>query len=132
MQKIKKFEIGRKYYPSEKRVLLQIVERNGKELKVVSLRQQDRETFTAIASLTADEKGAYEYFLYNGVLIPATNILPHGQLVSKLSHERQKVILDAVKRDVEYRKARNLDCADVLTEHIMNENGETETMCYEN
>ncbi len=31
MQTITKFQIGRKYYPNEKSILLQILERNGKE-----------------------------------------------------------------------------------------------------
>lgn len=30
MQTITKFQIGRKYYPSEKSILLQILKRNGK------------------------------------------------------------------------------------------------------
>ena len=118
MLTITKFQIGRKYYPSEKSILLQILERNGKELKVAHLRMNDTDkVFTVTTSLTADEKGAYEYFLYDGVRIPATNLLPMGRRVSELPPEEQKVIMDAVMRDVEHRKAKNLDSADVLTEH---------------
>ena len=124
MQTIKKFQIGRKYYPSEKSILLQILERNGKELKVVHLRMSGTDTvFTATTSLTADEKGAYEYFIYDGVRIPATNLLPQGRRVSELPPEEQKVIMDAVMRDVEHRKAKNLDSADILTEHTTDADG---------
>ncbi|MCQ2244366.1 MAG: hypothetical protein MJZ32_08915 [Bacteroidaceae bacterium] len=117
MQTITKFQIGRKYYPNEKSILLQILERNGKELKVAHLRQSDKDVFTVTTSLTANEKGAYEYFLYEGVRIPATNLLPIGRPVSTLSPERQEIINDAIMRDVEHRKAKNLDRADILTEH---------------
>ena len=123
MQTITKFQIGRKYYPSEKSILLQILDRNGKELKVAHLRQSSKEVFTVTTSLTADEKGAYEYFLYEGVRIPATNLLPQGRRVSELPPERQKVIMDAVMRDVEHRKAKNLDRADILTEHTADADG---------
>lgn len=124
MQTIKKFQIGRKYYPSEKSILLQILERNGKELKVVHLRLSGTDTvFTATTSLTADAKGAYEYFLYEGVRIPATNLLPQGRRVSTLPPEEQKIINDAIMRDVEHRKAKNLDRADILTEHTTDADG---------
>ncbi len=123
MQTITKFQIDRKYYPSEKSILLQILERNGKELKVARIRQNDTERFTVTTSLTADEKGAYECFLYEGVRIPATNLLPIGRPVSELSPKRQKVIMDAVMRDVEHRKANNLDRADILTEHTTDADG---------
>ena len=124
MQTITKFQIGRKYYPSEKSILLQILERNGKELKVAHLRMNDTDkVFTVTTTLTADEKGAYEYFLYEGVRIPATNLLPQGRRVSELSPEEQKVIMDAVMRDVEHRKAKNLDRADILTEHTTDADG---------
>lgn len=123
MQTITKFQTGRKYYPSEKSILLQILERNGKELKVAHLRQSGKEVFTATTSLTADEKGAYEYFIYDGVRIPAKNRLPIGRPVSSLSPERQKVIMNAVMRDVEHRKANNVDSADILTEHITDADG---------
>ena len=117
MQTIKKFQIGRKYYPSEKRILLQILERNGKELKVVHLRLSGTDTVFTATPLTADEKGAYEYFIYEGVRIPATNLLPIGRPVSTLPPERQKYIMDAIKRDIEHREAHGLDSADILTEH---------------
>ena len=124
MQTITKFQIGRKYYPSEKSTLLQILERNGKELKVVHLRQSGTDTvFTATTSLTANEKGAYEYFIYEGVRIPATNLLPQGRRVSELPPEEQKIINDAIMRDVEHRKANNLDSADILTEHAADADG---------
>ncbi len=123
MQTITKFQIGRKYYPSEKSILLQILERNGKELKVAHLRQSSKDVFIATTSLTADEKGAYEYFLYEGVRIPATNLLPQGRRVSELPAEEQKVIMDAVMRDVEHRKAKNFDSADILTEHTNETDG---------
>lgn len=123
MQTIQKFQIGRKYYPTEKSILLQILERNGKELKVVHLRQNDKEIFTTTTSLAADEKGAYEYFIYDGVRIPATNLLPIGRPLSTLSPERQKIINDAIMRDVEHRKAKNLDRTDVLTEHTTDADG---------
>ena len=123
MQTIKKFQIGRKYYPSEKSILLQILDRNGKELKVAHLRQSSKEVFTATTTTTADEKGAYEYFLYDGVRIPATNLLPIGRPVSTLSPEEQKIINDAIMRDVEHRKAKNLDRADILTEHTTDADG---------
>ncbi|MBQ0020345.1 MAG: hypothetical protein KBT39_07485 [Bacteroidales bacterium] len=117
MQTITKFLIGRKYYPNEKSILLQILERNGKELKVAHLRQSGKDVFTATTTLTADEKGAYEYFIYEGVRIPATNLLPQGRRVSELPPEEQNLINDAIMRDVEHRKANNLDRADILTEH---------------
>ena len=123
MQTITKFQIGRKYYPNEKSILLQILERNGKELKVARIRQYDTERFTVTTSLTADEKGAYEYFIYEGVRIPATNLLPQGRRVSELPPDEQKVIMDAVMRDVEHRKAKNLDRADILTEHTTDADG---------
>ena len=124
MQTIKKFQIGRKYYPSEKRILLQILERNGKELKVVHLRLSGQDTvFTATTSLTADAKGAYEYFIYEGVRIPATNLLPIGRPISTLPPERQKFIMDAIKRDIEHRKANDLDRADILTEDTIDADG---------
>lgn len=123
MQTITKFQIGRKYYPSEKSILLQILDRNGKELKVAHLRQSSKEVFTATTTTTADEKGAYEYFLYDGVRIPATNLLPQGRRVSELPPEKQKIINDAIMRDVEHRKAMNLDRADILTEHTTDADG---------
>lgn len=124
MQTIKKFQIGRKYYPSEKSILLQILERNGKELKVVHLRMNGTDTvFTATTSLTADKKGAYEYFFYEGVRIPATNLLPIGRRVSEQPPEEQKIINDAIMRDVEHREANNLDRADILTEHTTDADG---------
>ena len=123
MQTITKFQIGRKYYPNEKSILLQILERNGKELKVAHLRQSGKDVFTATTTTTADEKGAYEYFLYDGVRIPATNLLPIGRPVSTLPPERQKVIMNAVMRDVEQRKVNNLDSADILTEHTTDADG---------
>lgn len=123
MQTIKKFQIGRKYYPSEKSILLQILERNGKELKVARIRQSDTERFTVTTSLTADEKGAYEYFIYEGVRIPATNLLPIGRPISTLPPERQKYIMDAIKQDIEYREANNLDRADILTEDTIDADG---------
>ena len=124
MQTITKFQIGREYYPSEKSILLKILERNGKELKIVHLRLSGTDTvFTATTSLTADAKGAYEYFIYEGVRIPATNLLPQGRRVSELPPERQKVIMDTVIRDVEHRKAKNLDRADILTEHTTDADG---------
>lgn len=124
MQTIKKFQIGREYYPNEKSILLKILERNGKELKIVHLRMSGTDTvFTATTSLTADEKGAYEYFIYDGVRIPATNLLPQGRRVSTLPSEEQKIINDAIMRDVEHRKAKNLDRADILTEHTTDADG---------
>lgn len=124
MQTITKFQIGRKYYPSEKSILLQILDRNGKELKVAHLRMNDtNKVFTVTTSLTADEKGAYEYFLYDGVRIPATNLLPQGRRVSELPPEEQKIINDAIMRDVEHRKAKNLDRADIMTEHAADADG---------
>lgn len=124
MQTIKKFQTGRKYYPNEKSILLQILERNGKELKVVHLRLSGQDTvFTATTTLTADEKGAYEYFIYEGVRIPATNLLPIGRPISTLPPERQKYIMDAIKQDIEYREANNLDRADILTEDTIDADG---------
>lgn len=119
MQTIKKFQIGRKYYPSNsnKIVLMIIKEREGKELTVVKSTPSTEETFTITASLTADEKGAYEYFLFDGLRIPATHILP---LPRKVSEEEDKAITEAIKRDIEYRKARSLDRASVITEHKIN------------
>lgn len=123
MKTITKFQNGRKYYPSEKRILFQILERNGKELKVARIRQNDIEHFSVTANLTADGKGAYEYFVYDDVHIPATNLLPIGRPVSTLSPERQKVIMDAVMRDAEHRKANNVDSADILTEYTADADG---------
>lgn len=116
MQTIKKFQIGRKYYPSNsnKSVLMIIKEREGKELTVVKSPPSTEETFTITVSLAADEKGAYEYFLFDGLRIPATHILP---LPRKVSEEEDKAITEAIKRDIEYRKARGLDRASVITEH---------------
>ena len=116
MQTIKKFQIGRKYYPSnsKKIVLMIIKEREGKELTVVKSTPSTKETFTITVSLTADEKGAYEYFLFDGLRIPATHILPLPRVVSE---EEDKAITEAIKRDIEYRKARGFDHASVITEH---------------
>lgn len=63
------------------------------------------------------KEGAYEYFLYEGVRFPATNLLPQGRRVSELPPKEQKIINDAIMRDVEHRKAKNLDRADILTEY---------------
>lgn len=116
MQTIQKFQIGRKYYPSNSKqtVLLLIKERKGKELTVVKITSSAGETFTITVSLAADEKGAYEYFLFDGLRIPATSILPEAR---KVSAEEDKAVTEAIKRDIEYRKAHGLDCADVITEY---------------
>lgn len=124
MQTITKFQIGRQYYPSEKCMLLKILERDGKTLKVERIHEHVNEIFTITTSLTADEKGAYEYFIYDDVRIPATNLLPQGRRVSELPAEQQKIIHDAVMRDVEFRNAHNLNRTDIYTEHTMNEKGE--------
>lgn len=117
MQTIQKFQIGRKYYPSNSKqtVLLLIKERKGKELTVVKITSSAGETFTITVSHAADEKGAYEYFLFDGLRIPATNILPEAREVSA---EEDKTITEAIKRDMEYRKAHDLDRADVITERF--------------
>ncbi len=117
MQTIQKFQIGRKYYPSNSKqtVLLLIKERKGKELTVVKITSSAGETFTITVSLAADEKGAYEYFLFDGLRIPATNILPEAR---KVSAEEDKAVTEAIKRDIEYRKAHDLDRADVITERF--------------
>lgn len=117
MQTIQKFQIGRKYYPSNSKqtVLLLIKERKGKELTVVKITSSAGETFTITVSLAADEKGAYEYFLFDGLRIPATSILPEAR---KVSAEEDKAVTEAIKRDMEYRKAHGLDCADVITERF--------------
>lgn len=123
MQTIKKFQIGRKYYPSNsnKIVLMIIKEREGKELTVVKSTPSTEETFTITVSLAADEKGAYEYFLFDGLRIPATHILP---LPRKVSEEEYNAITEAIKRDIEFRKKKKLDRANITTEHIVDENGE--------
>lgn len=117
MQTIQKFQIGRKYYPSNSKqtVLLLIKERKGKELTVVKITSSAGETFTITVSHAADEKGAYEYFLFDGLRIPATNILPEAR---KVSAEEDKAVTEAIKRDIEYRKAHDLDRADVITERF--------------
>ena len=117
MQTIKKFQIGRKYFPSDSKqtVLLLIKERKGKELTVVKITSSAEETFTTTVSLAVDEKGAYEYFLFDGLRIPATNILPEAR---KVSAEEDKAVTEAIKRDIEYRKAHGLDHADVITERF--------------
>lgn len=104
MQAIQKFQIGRQYYPNQKCRLLKILERDGKKLKVAHIRENDKITFNVTVSLTADEKGAYEYFIYDNERIPATNLLPKGRSVSELPPERQKIIMAVVMRDVERRK----------------------------
>lgn len=123
MQTIKKFQIGRKYYPSNsnKIVLMIIKEREGKKLTVVKSTPSAEETFTITVSLAADEKGAYEYFLFDGLRILATHILP---LPRKVSEEEDKAITEAIKRDIEFRKKKKLDRANITTEHIKDENGE--------
>lgn len=123
MQAIKKFQIGRKYYPSKsnKIVLMIIKEREGKKLTVVKSTPSTEETFTITVSLAADEKGAYEYFLFDGLRIPATHILP---LPRKVSEEEYNAITEAIKRDIELRKKKKLDRANITTEHIKDENGE--------
>ena len=123
MQTIQKFQIGRKYYPSNsnKIVLMIIKEREGKKLTVVKSTPSTEETFTITVSLAADEKGAYEYFLFDGLRIPATHILP---LPRKVSEEEDKAITEAIKRDIEFRKKKKLDRANITTEHIKDENGE--------
>ena len=62
------------------------------------------------------DQGIARWSLQN-VRIPATNLLPQGRRVSELPPEEQKIINDAIMRDVEHRKAKNLDRADILTEH---------------
>lgn len=123
MQTIKKFQIGRKYYPSNsnKIVLMIIKEREGKKLTVVKSTPSTEETFTITTSLAADEKGAYEYFLFDGLRIAATHILP---LPRKVSEEEYNAITEAIKRDIEFRKKKKLDRANITTEHIKDENGE--------
>lgn len=107
MQAIQKFQIGRLYYPNEKIRQLKILERDGKKLTVAHRRGNDEITFDVTVSLTADEKGAYEYFIYDNERIPATNLLPIGRSVSELPPEEQKIIMAAVMRDVERRKHQN-------------------------
>ncbi len=114
MQTIKKFQIGRKYYPANSRqsVLMLIKEREGKELTVVNITPSSEDIFTITASLAADEKGAYEYFLVDGLRIPATNILQEARNVSEAE---DRAITEAIKQDIAYRKAHGLDCASVTT-----------------
>lgn len=116
MQTIKKFQIGRKYYPANSRqsVLMLIKEREGKELTVVSITPSSENTFTITVSLAADEKGAYEYFLVDGLRIPATNILQEARNVSEAE---DRAITEAIKHDIEYRKDQGLDCASIVTGH---------------
>lgn len=124
MQTIKKFQIGQRYYPSEKYVMLQVLERNGKELKVARLHSDgSRVVFTATTSFAANEKGAFEYFTYNFMRVPATNHVPEARRVSELPPEEQKIINDAIMRDVEYRKKKKLSSANILTEHSLGADG---------
>lgn len=120
MQTIKKFQIGRKYYPSssKKIVLMLIKEREGRDLTVVKITPSTEETFTISACFTADEKGAYEYFVFDGLRFSATHILPEARNVSE---DEDKAITEAIKRDIEYRKAHGFDCADIIT-YIKNKN----------
>lgn len=114
MQTIQKFQIGRKYYPSnsKKLVLMLINEREDKELTVVKITSSAEETFTTTAALAADEKGAYEYFLFDGLRIPATNILQEARNVSEAEDQ---AITEAIKQDIAYRKEHGLDRASVVT-----------------
>ena len=116
MQTIQKFQIGRKYYPANSRqsVLMLIKEREGKELTVVSITPSSENSFTITASLAADEKGAYEYFLFDGLRISATNIL---QEALKVSEADDQALTEAIKCDIVYRKAHGLDHAGIITKH---------------
>lgn len=118
MQTIRKFQIGRKYYPSnsKKIVLMLIKEREGKDLTVVKITPLKEDTFTIAASFTADEKGAYEYFLFDGLRFSATHILPEA---CDVSEDKDKAITEAIKRDIEYRRTHGLDCANITTEYII-------------
>ncbi len=100
--------------------MLQVLERNGKELKVARLHSDgSRVVFTATSSFAANEKGAFEYFIYDFMRVPATNHLSEGRRMSELPPERQKIINDAIMRDVEYRQKKKLSSASILTEHSL-------------
>lgn len=105
MQTIKKFKIDRSYYPNgEKLQLFHILSRNGKELEFKWATFTTDGIDTIHPMLAADEKGAFEYFLYEGMRITARNILPEGRNTSELPAEEQKIINDAIMRDIEYHK----------------------------
>lgn len=123
MQTIKKFQIGKKYYASNSnRVALMLIkEREGRELTVVKITPSTQETFTITARFAADGMGAFEYFLYDGLRILATNIMPEAR---KVSAEEDKAITEAIKRDIEYRKKNNLNRGYITTEHTKEKDGE--------
>lgn len=75
------------------------------EMTIVKITPYTEETFTIASSLAADEKWAYEYFLFDGLRIPATHILPEAR---KVSAEEDLAITQAIKHDIEYRKAHGL------------------------
>lgn len=115
MQTIVKFIVGRKFYPVQNRLkLFKVLNRDGKELNIEMFGTSgDSEYFTINTSLAADKEGAYEYFLYDGMRVTSRNILP---LPKVLTPEEEKIVTEVIKRDIEYRKAKKLDRANVHTE----------------
>lgn len=79
--------------------------------------QNKEDVFTVTASYATDTNDTYEFFLYKDARVPSTNLLPVGRRVSELPAEEQAVIMDAVRRDVEYRKSKRLDRPDIETVH---------------
>lgn len=78
---------------------------------------------TSRSSKKDAKKGAYEYFLYEGLRVPATNLIPIPRKMSDMLPEEREQLMNTINRDIEYRKKHNLDSADITTGHIVNENG---------
>lgn len=114
MEKIQKFQIGRAYFPVQRKTkLFYIKSRFGKELYIdIASCRDSAEHITLNASLTADEHGAYEYFLWDGMRIPAYNLLPQGR---KPSAEEEAHLRKVIENDIRMRKANGLDHAGITT-----------------
>ena len=107
MRTIQKFQINRKYYPSEKRVLLTILDRDTREVRVKAHASSStpERVFRAQTYLDADhENGAYECFIYEGVRVPCTNLLPQGHPIRQLPPKERVLVEAAVVRDVKRRQ----------------------------
>lgn len=113
MEAIKKFQMRSSYYPVQRRSgLFRIKARFGKELLISVVKAGViAEELLLNVSLTADEHGAYEYFLYDGMRIPAYNQIKE----IKLSPEEEEYVTKVIEHDIEMRKAKGLDNAEITT-----------------
>lgn len=114
MEKIQKFQMSRAYFPIQRRQkLFYIKSRFGKELTIdVVGTGETVERINLNVFLTADEHGAYEYFLHDNMRIPAYNLLAQAR---KLTPEEEEYVTKVIEHDIQMRKAKRLDNAEITT-----------------